>query len=142
MISGMFVGLENDLNIKDSFCQEFHETVEKLSRNYDCYLLVNKLTASIERDKYRSMLDFMLINAFPELKELCLKYYTGKGPSLDNCGNISWKDYKDYDNFLSRIIIPYAMIAKMHPELNFKEAENLFLYIIDQEITKIANMIQ
>jgi hypothetical protein len=78
----------------------FPKAGKMLNRKKTQRLLFTDL--EIDADGYKSMMDCLFVETFPEYKEACQAYYAGKGPQLREV--ITSKEIKAYDLVLCGLI--------------------------------------
>ena len=130
MESEYYLELHEKLNTEESFCRYFKETTAMFYLDYDSYLVIEKLTAGTDREKYRSLIDFMLVETFQEHKKSCMEYYKGNGSSLEYCEGVNEQAYDEYDLYLAETLI---LLATMYPKLGWSGIVKLSKYLRIQE---------
>ena len=125
---GLVQELRQGLELTGGMTSEtvFPLTEDRL-QNTDVQYAIKFVAARKNMDKYRSMMDFIFVETFPELWKIkCFNYYNGNGVQIIEDKDITDYQLKKYDVIMSKILIEVLLqLADKERCKNWSKAKSI-----------------
>lgn len=89
---------------RDSMCDDVFPELSDMLKKDKYQLAIRVVGWGKKWSRYRSLVDFIFVEMFPEWRRSCVKYYNGKGPSLIKNPNVDNDMLDTWDKFLCKCV--------------------------------------